>query len=61
MRALTTTTSPTVTATITFPEPLTAYRLVLDVWDHNGNRARTVVGEVKGVFTPSRAYRRRRW
>ena len=47
------TSSATVTRTITLPQALTAYQLVLYVWDFNSNRARTTVPEVKGEVNPA--------
>ncbi len=41
--------SATVKATIQLPQANTAYELVIYVWDHNGNRVRTVVPSVKGA------------
>ena len=47
------TSAATVTATITLPKPLTAYQLVLYVWDFNGNRGRSLIPSVAGEFTPT--------
>jgi hypothetical protein len=41
--------SATVKATVTLPAANTASELVIYVWDHNGNRVRTVVPSVKGA------------
>ena len=43
----------TVTATVTLPKPLTAYQLVLYLWDYNGNRGRSVIPSVAGEFNPN--------
>jgi hypothetical protein len=41
--------SATVKGTITLPQAGTAYQLVIHVWDHNGNRTRTIVPSVIGA------------
>lgn len=45
------TASNPVRATLTLPSALTEYQLVLFVYDHNGNRSRSVVLGVKGAVT----------
>lgn len=41
--------SATVNGKVTLPEAMTAYQLVIHVWDLNGNRARTVIPSVVGA------------
>ena len=41
--------STTVSTTVTLPQAGTAYQVVIHVWDHNNNRARTVIPSVQGA------------
>ena len=43
------TSSATVRGTISLPTPMTAYELIIYVFDHNGNRVRTIVPSVIGA------------
>lgn len=47
------TSSATVRGTIWLPTPMTAYELIIYVFDHNGNRVRTIVPSVIGAPNPS--------